>query len=265
MPTPSDPPRAFRRRQPPLALGAAAAFLALLALPPALSAQQAEPAPRALWLSYVAEAPIAGRFGGTADVQTRFDGAFDELRQVLGRAGLTYDATPAVRVSGGYASAFGWAGTSFGTAHGREHRLWQMVQLAHGAGPVRLTHRARLEQRHIGTAAPDSANPEPALAWAWSQRARYQLRFTAPLAPRLTHGRADAAVSDELFAAVSDGVHPLTLTQNRMSVAVGYRTSPRLRFEASYINQVVVPGGGAPIERLHVLQLGVASRVLSRQ
>lgn len=250
---------------PPVALRAAAALLAPLALPAALSAQQEEPAPHALWLSYVAEAPIAGRFGATADVQTRFDGTFDELRQVIARGGLTYDATPAVRLSGGYASAFGWAGTSFGTAHAREHRAWQMVQLAHGAGPVRLVHRARLEQRRIGTAAPDSANRAPALAWAWSQRARYQLRGSVPLAPRLTHGRADAALSDELFAAVSDGARPLALTQNRMTVALGYRTSPALRFEASYINQAVVPGGGAPIERLHVLQLGVASRVLSRR
>lgn len=250
---------------PTLALRAAAALLVPLALPAALSAQQAAPAPSALWLSSVVEAPVAGRLGGTADVQVRFEGAFDELRQVLGRAGLTYDVTPAVRVSGGYASAFGWAGTSFGTAHAREHRAWQMVQLAHGAGPVRLLHRARLEQRRIGTAAPDSATPEPALAWGWSQRARYQLRGSVPLAPRLTHGRADVALSDELFAAVNDGVHPLALTQNRVTVALGYRTSPRLRFEASYINQAVVPGGGAPIERLHVLQLGVASRAPSRR
>lgn len=98
--------------------------------------------------------------------------ALDDLRQVVARAGLTYDATAAVRLAGGYATALRWTHTISGTARGREHRAWQMVQLAHGAGPVRLTHRARLEQRHVGTAVPTADDTRPALRWGWSQRAR---------------------------------------------------------------------------------------------
>lgn len=85
-----------------------------------------------------------------------------------------------------------------------------------------------------------------------------------PVAPELTGRRVDAAVSDELFAAVADGARPLALTQNRMAVMLGYRTSTALRFEAGYVDQAVVPADGSPVERLHVLQLGLASRVAPR-
>ena len=228
-----------------------AALLLVSMLPVARAAAQvavrAEPT---VWLTYAGEHAITS--GGTAlvlDAHMRRADAFADWRQLLLRGGLSHGLGRRVRVAGGWAYLRNFANAETGAPSATwDHRAWQMVQVAHGAGRIALQHRLRVEQRFFSADDTD---------WSFAWRGRYQLRATTPL-PGALGQRAYVAASQEVFVPFGPHTGTPAIDQSRTNIALGARLTPTLRMELGYLNRSAVDDWRAHT-RDHALQVAIAS------
>ncbi len=213
------------------------------------------------WLVYLGDHALSpgSRTSLHLESQVRRGDLGANWQQQLLRAGLTRSLSPGVRATGGYAFV---RTHPYGEAPVRttfpEHRTWQQLTLAHGAGPLAMSHRYRLEQRWIGMM--DLAEPTHVASWRYTNRIRYMLRASLPVAGEANRaGHTYLTGSGELLTSFGRAVQLNVFDQSRLAAAVGRHFTPSLRVEVGYLQQYILKGSGRDAERNHTVQLIVLS------
>lgn len=216
---------------------------------------------RHAWLGYIGDHALAPLSKSSIHVesQIRRGDLGAAWQQLLLRGGLTRTLSAGVRATGGYAFVRTFP---YGEAPVRaafpEHRVWQQISLAHGAGLVSITHRYRLEQRWIGTMG--IVDPTQIVGWRYLNRVRYLARASLPVSGVASRpGHTYLAGSGELFTSFGRDVQLNVFDQSRFSAALGRQVTPTLRVEAGYLQQYILKATGRDAERNHTLQLSLLS------
>ena len=122
------------------------------------------------WAAWFNSAKLSDRWSLVSDVQLRSSDGWEDLRNFIGRGGLSYALDDRHSLAAGYA----YIGTyAPGAPDLTEHRSWQQLIAQRRVGGSPLTHRLRLEQRFIERATGDDL---------YSDRLRYFARLLLPFA-----------------------------------------------------------------------------------
>ena len=197
------------------------------------------------WYNYFGTFKVSPRLGIHTEYQWRRNNFISDKQQGLLRVGLNYQPNPRVLFRMGYA----WIETyPYGeiplNGLGRdftEHRIFQMIQLAHKESWLDISHRFMLEQRFVGrysSAAVEKEDEFPLL-----NRLRYMIRLQAPLKGKeITDRSVYLALYDEVFIGFGKNVNANVFDQNRLGLLLGYRFSKQFRLEAGYLYQTLQYG-----------------------
>lgn len=203
------------------------------------------------WGAWFNSTKLSDRWTLLSDVQLRSSDGWEDVRNLIGRAGASYAITPSLSLAAGYA----YIDTFTPAAPTRtEHRSWQQLVLQQKPAGLALTHRLRLEQRFIERASGDDL---------YSDRLRYFLRLQVPLASNggqpFVRGTY-LAFQNEVFLHLTAGsrLNGQRFDQNRAYAALGLRLNPTLDVEAGYLNQHLK--GRSRDTDNHVVQLALYTR-----
>jgi hypothetical protein len=194
------------------------------------------------WYNYFGTFKVSEKFGIHTEYQWRRDNTISTWQQSLLRVGLNYNLNPRVVFRVGYA----WIETfPYGefplNGLGRdftEHRIFEMVQLAHKEGIVDFSHRFMLEQRFVGRYSSASKTTED--EFPLLHRMRYMVRLQIPLKGKEIKDKTPyVALYDELFIGFGENVNANVFDQNRIGVLLGYRFNKNLRLEGGYLTQTL--------------------------
>ena len=194
------------------------------------------------WYGYFGTFKLSEKWGLHTEYQWRRDHFITDWQQSLLRLGVNYQLSPRALFRAGYA----WIETfPYGeipiNGLGRdftEHRIYEMVQLAHKEGIFDISHRFMLEQRWVGrysSVAVASEDEFPLL-----HRMRYMARFQIPLNGKEMKDKTPyLAWYDEIMIGFGSNVNANVFDQNRIGILLGYRFDKNVRIEAGYLNQIV--------------------------
>ena len=194
------------------------------------------------WYNYFGTFKVSEKFGIHTEYQWRRDNLITTWQQSLLRVGVNYNVNARVQCRVGYA----WIETfPYGefpiNSLGRdftEHRIFEMIQLAHKEGIVDLSHRFMLEQRFVGRYSSASQLTED--EFPLLQRMRYMFRLQIPLKGNEIKDKTPyVALYDEIFIGFGENVNANIFDQNRIAVLLGYRFNKNLRLEGGYLNQTL--------------------------
>jgi hypothetical protein len=226
------------------------AAIALLAIALPFAAPAAAQHNQSGWAAWFNTARLADRWSLTSDVQLRSSDDWEDVRNVLLRAGVTRSLRPDLTVTAGYAYVETLVD---GGRDITEHRPWQQLALQRKLAGRPLTHRLRLEQRFIDRPGGDDI---------YSDRLRYHVRLLLPFAaaPDGTFTGYYLALQNEVFLNLSgrDRLNSKLLDQNRALVGVGRRLGAGLDLELGYMNQRLE--GRTRDVTNHVVQFAVYTR-----
>ena len=160
-----------------------------------------------------------------SDVQYRTYEDFDQLNQLLIRAGIGYDlSTNNNTILAGYAFVINRNSTSednYSTSN--EHRIYQQFNTKHKISIVNLNHRFRFEERLM--------NDDIFF------RFRYQINATIPLnKPSIQNKTIYFKLANELFL---NTIKTNDFDRNRLNLSLGYVVNPTLTIESGYMKQHV--------------------------
>ena len=214
-----------RPRPQPRAIAAAAAALALTFS--TRSDAQSAPAEGAplkgayhTWTSATFQGPIHENIVFFGDVHARF---FDDMHpfNVIVRPSIGYKLPLGFAAHAGYAFTPIWNDKR---ELAEEHRAWEQLSYEAPLSSVKLSTRARFEQRFR----PDSDV---------QHRLRIQARANIPLGLPVP---LQSVIWDELFLGLSQGEawQPEVLDQNRLFVGLAWLFSKGVRAEVGYLGQV---------------------------
>lgn len=190
------------------------------------------------WYGNIYEAPISPSFSVMTDIQWRRSGLIENPKQLFTVGGLTWRATPGVRltIGGGYIASAPY-GLLPAAAPTREYQLWYQLQLQQHAGPLDFAHRYRFENRWLHDVTHD-ADGAHSVNERFSHRLRYQLRVSHPFNQFKLHGQPILAIAaDEAFLGMTAAERRISFDQNRASVGVGVPLGHGERVEVSYMQQ----------------------------
>lgn len=183
-----------------------------------------------LWSSATAAIDIAPRWVLHLEFQERRADFGEDIQQHLARVGVLRRLDDQHLFGGGY--AFIHTG-SYGALPAKtpfdEHRAWLQFQSKEQLKSLGLTHRFRLEFRHI----------DPQHASRNEFRARYLFRMQHPII-RGQHHQLYAAMFDEIFVNMGKKVAYNIFDQNRASLLLGFTINKYLQIEAGYLNQYLM-------------------------
>jgi hypothetical protein len=171
-----------------------------------------------------------------------------DLQQHLARIGLLYRLDDKHQVGGGYAFIHT---STYGEFPAKlpfdEHRMWVQFQSKEQIKSLGLSHRYRIEFRHID---PENASRNEV-------RLRYMIRMQIPLIQRERH-LFYAALLDEVFINMGKKVAYNVFDQNRASMLLGLTLNKHFAIESGYLNQYVMQrslnaAGQNKIENNHTL------------
>ena len=208
------------------------------------------------WLSYSGDHPVSGRWGVHFDAQWRRSDLGTEWQQYQLRPGINYQLPRNALFTLGYVftRAYPYGDNPVRTAF-PEHRIYQQLILRQSAGPVRVMHRTRLEQRYIKY--PD---PQPR-SWTYQNRFRYMLRGEIPI------GGADPQsakwylpIWDEIFLGIPPNYGARSFDHNRMFFGVGRKVGGA-NVEVGYMNQFLGQRNGRVFEMNNTLFVTITSSV----
>jgi len=193
------------------------------------------------WYGCFTTIKLNNESGLHAEYQWRRDNYITDWQQGLLRVGFTYNVNPKLLFRIGYA----WAETyPYGeipiNALGRdftEHRVFEMVQLAHAEGIVDISHRFIVEQRFVGRYS--SASVEQEDEFPLLNRVRYMVRLQIPLTGDAVKDNTPyIAAYDEVMIGFGENVNANVFDQNRIGLLAGYRFNKNIRIEGGYLHQI---------------------------
>lgn len=197
------------------------------------------------WYNYFGTFKLNKKWSIHTEYQWRRNDIIKSWQQSLLRVGINYRLNPRVLFRAGYA----WAETfPYGeipiNAAGKdftEHRIYEMVQLAHKEGRLDLTHRFMLEQRFVGRYSQPALTKED--EYPFLNRMRYMFRAQLPLKGNTIADKTPyVAAYDEIFIGFGENVVHNIFDQNRIGLLAGYNINKTVRIEAGYLHQTVQLG-----------------------
>jgi len=194
------------------------------------------------WYNYFGTFKVSDKIGIHTEYQWRRNNFIIDWQQSLLRTGINFNLNARVQFRVGYA----WIETyPYGefpiNGLGRdftEHRIFEMMQLAHKEGIVDFSHRFILEQRFVGRYS--SANQIKENEFPLLNRVRYMFRLQLPLKGNEIKDKTPYfAVYNEVFIGFGENVNANVFDQNRIGILLGYRFNKNIRLEAGYLNQTL--------------------------
>ena len=215
----------------------------LLLLPSPLTAQFREADHAHVWVGLLGDYAVTDRVALYQEVWLRRgeEGTVWQQRHFVQGATLTLGRGWRVAAGHGFirTSAYG----ELPGAATDEQRAWTHVTYAHETGPLRWTHRTRLEHRWLSLVDGDGPTQRTA-------RWRQQLRLVLP-----TSERAYLHAQGESFTRLAPRDERYALEQTRAQLGVGYTVARATNLELVYLDQRL--RRATQRERNHTLVLNV--------
>lgn len=171
------------------------------------------------WFMVFTTNRVSDNFSIHAEAQYRTFEFGANFNQLLLRTGLNYHINEKAIVTLGYGNITtdGSFENPDGEKNATENRIYQQFVLKNSVGKLKFSHRYRLEQRFITTAAGEDDT---------QHRARYFLRLTYPI-----NDTWYLTAYDEVFINLQE---PL-FGQNRLYGAIGYNFSKNISTQVGYL------------------------------
>ena len=196
-------------------------YLVFLFLSISLGAQESE---LGNWMIYFGNVQMNERFNWHNEIQYRNYNAVGDLEQLLIRTGFGYNLTENnnnILLGYGYILSENYLDSNDAKESISEHRIYQQFITRQKIGRVGLQHRYRFEQRFIED--------------DFKLRFRYFLGLNIPLnKAQMEDNTLYASLYNELFINTSG----VLFDRDRIYGGLGYKVSPKLRFELAYMTQV---------------------------
>ena len=240
----------------------ALAFL-LAALIPSVTFSQSAPREKVTqaieWFSWSNNIKVHKRLSILAEGQFRFAGQFEPM-QLQFRTGAEIHINKNWSVMPlGY--VYTWNPT-YGKQPAKyvnnEHRTFQQVLYKHHVGRVHLSHRGRLEQRHVQVHVNQNGEVVNEGYDLFLNRIRYRLMANIPL------GKTDmgektlfASFYNELFLDFGKNVVYHKPDQNRLFVGLGYQADKKFTITGGFLYQRLVKLSGVQQENNFGIQMNV--------
>ena len=177
------------------------------------------------WLIYFGNKKINDKWNLHHEVQYRNYNAVGDMEQLLLRTGLGYNLTPKnnnVLLGYGFIQSENYNALNEKVGL-PEHRIYQQYITRQNAGRVSLQHRYRFEQRWV-----ENQN--------FRMRFRYFLSLNVPLNKNTLEDKTIyLSAYNEIF--INSASTNQFFDRNRLYSGLGYRFSPKLKFELGYMNQ----------------------------
>jgi Protein of unknown function (DUF2490) len=194
------------------------------------------------WYNFFGTYKLNTKLGLHTEYQWRRNNVITDWQQSLLRVGLNYSINPRVLFRVGYAwvETFPYGAYSINSMNKdfTEHRIFQMLQLAHKESRFEFSHRFMLEQRFVGSYS--KAELENEDVYKLLHRMRYLFRVQMPLrGTEIIDKTPYIACYNEVFIGFGKNVNANVFDQNRIGVLLGYRLNNTFRLEGGYLNQIV--------------------------
>lgn len=184
----------------------------------------AQPSDLGNWLIYFGDKKINPKWNWHHEVQYRNFNLLGDTEQLLLRTGIGYNLTENnnnVHLGYGFIYSEPYVGNTDEKRNFNEHRIYQQYITRQSFGRVAIQHRYRFEQRFFEEG-------------DFSLRLRYFLSFNVALnKPQLTDKTVYLSAYNELFMNTKQTL----FDRNRLYGGLGYRVSPKIRFEVGVMNQ----------------------------
>ena len=194
----------------------------LLFLPASAFAQVRTAGQQNLWFGLLGDYPVGRRLAIAQELWLRRADAGATWQQDELLHGVSWTLDPHWRVAAGHTYVHSYSYGELPRPAADENRAWAQLSLAHGLGPLRLSHRARGEWRWI------SANGAHTETAHWRQ----QLRATYPLTPK-----AYLFGTGESFIRVHPAAERYALEQVRLSTGAGFTVAKATVVEVGWLEE----------------------------
>jgi hypothetical protein len=139
-----------------------------------------------------------------------------------------------------------------------EHRFWQQVSFKHTTGRFHISHRGRLEQRHIEVHSVNNGEVVYEGFKRHSNRVRYRLMVNVPfgkkeMLPKTVFG----SFYNEVFVSWGRQITYHKPDQNRVFVGVGYQATKDFQVTSGVLYQMLIKANGAMQENNIGLQVAM--------
>ena len=190
--------------------------------------------PFQIWYAYNHSGRLTDKWGYTFDLnhRTRQTEPVEAALSAI-RAGATYQLTPSLRLTAGYA----WFGTyvpEIDDIWVHENRLYQQAQWNFRPKGLALSHRVRLEERWRELLLDANQPFDPIKRNLFNLRARYMIQVTGPITRPDSTGSAFLSwqAANEIFFQTTD--YSGLFDQDRTLAGVVWRISPTLDLATLY-------------------------------
>jgi len=214
------------------------------------------------WLASFNTFRLDNRFSIHFDAQWRGTDNIKNMQTALLRTGLNYKPGKNSTFTAGYAFISNRRVISGISGYAPEHRLWEQLIVHQKIKNLSVSHRFRLEQRFISKS--QAVNNELVHEGSvYASRIRYFIRTIIPLAKEKEFSKGlFGAVQNEVFLNFGNRsvVNGKYFDQNRLYLALGYKLSARLSFDAGYMNHYV-NGRNNSFTNTHIIQLAAYTQL----
>jgi hypothetical protein len=127
-----------------------------------------------------------------------------------------------------------------------EHRFWEQVSYKHKVGRLHLSHRGRLEQRHIEVHTLTNGEIVREGFMFHANRVRYRFMLNVPFNKKEMEAKTVfASFYNETFISWGPKVTYHRPDQNRVFAGVGYQFTKDVQITSGFLYQVLVKANGA--------------------
>jgi hypothetical protein len=143
-----------------------------------------------------------------------------------------------------------------------EHRIYQQVFYKHHIGKVHLSHRGRLEQRHIEVHTTENGDIINHGYDLYLNRFRYRLLLNIPfkgteIGPKTLY----ASFYDEVFIEWGKAIVYHKPDQNRLFAGLGYQVNKKVGVNGGFLYQMLVKLNGVQQENNYGFQLNATYNI----
>lgn len=193
------------------------------------------------WLMYFGNVQLNQQWNWHNEVQYRNYNALGDLEQLLIRTGIGYNLTEGnnnLLLGYGYILSSNYIEDTDEKESFPEHRIFQQFITRQNAWRVKLQHRYRFEQRFFED--------------DFRLRFRYFLGLNIPINNKNMENQSwYVSIYDELFINAENVI----FDRNRLYSGLGYKVSPKLRFELAYMVQMLSEGSRDQVNMVCFLSL----------
>jgi hypothetical protein len=126
-----------------------------------------------------------------------------------------------------------------------EHRFWEQVTFKHAIGRFNISHRGRLEQRHIQVHSESDGHVIDHGYDQFLNRVRYRFMANIPLNnPAMDAKTVYASLYDEVFYSWGKGITFEEPDQNRIFAGAGYQFTKLVSMQAGFYYQMLIKSNG---------------------